>query len=81
MWGYKIIKTMETNFEIKLGHGVLYPLLSSLEKGGFLQSQREKHGGRIRRIYEITPKGTQLASAYDEVLKEQLSTTSLKKDE
>ena len=79
-WGYRIIKTMENSFEIKLGHGVLYPLLSSLEKGGFLQSRREKHGGRVRRIYEITSKGIQLVNAYDEVLKEQLSTKDSEKN-
>jgi DNA-binding PadR family transcriptional regulator len=79
-WGYKIIKVMKTNFEIQLGHGVLYPLLNSLEKGGFLQSRREEHGGRIRKIYEITPKRTQLVNAYDEVLKEQLQMTDLERD-
>lgn len=76
-WGYKIIKIMESNLEIKLGHGVLYPLLSSLEKSGFLQSRREKHGGRVRKIYEITPKGIQLVNAYDEILKEQLAMKDL----
>lgn len=70
-WGYNIIKAMETNFEIQLGHGVVYPLLNSLEKGGFLESRKEKHEGRIRKIYEITPKGIQLLDAYHEFLKEQ----------
>ena len=78
MWGYKIIKTMETNFEIKLGHGVMYPLLNTLEKGGFLQSTQEKHGGRIRKIYEITPKGIQLLDAYHEFLKEQIAMKDIK---
>ena len=62
---------METDFQIQLGHGVLYPLLNSLEKGGFLASKKEKHGGRTRKIYEITPKGIQLVDAYYEFLKEQ----------
>jgi DNA-binding PadR family transcriptional regulator len=71
-WGYKIAKNMEASFNIKLGHGILYPLLNSLEKSGFLRSRREKHGGRVRKIYEITQKGIQLVNAYNEVLKEQL---------
>jgi PadR family transcriptional regulator PadR len=70
-WGYNIIKAMETDFEIQLGHGVLYPLLNSLEKSGFLESKKEKHGGRIRKIYKITPKGIQFLDAYYEFLKEQ----------
>jgi PadR family transcriptional regulator PadR len=70
-WGYNIIKAMETDFEIQLGHGALYPLLNSLEKSGFLESKKEKHGGRIRKIYKITPRGIQFLDAYYEFLKEQ----------
>jgi len=77
-WGYSIMKTIEANFEIQLGHGVLYPLLNSLESGGFLESRREKHGGRTRRIYEITARGIQLLDAYHEFLKEQIDTPDMK---
>jgi PadR family transcriptional regulator PadR len=77
-WGYNIIKVMETNYEIQLGHGVLYPLLNLLEKSGFIQSKKEKHGGRIRKIYEITQKGTQLLDAYNELLKEQIEMQDIK---
>jgi DNA-binding PadR family transcriptional regulator len=80
-WGYKITKTMETSFNVKLGHGVLYPLLNSLEKSGFLQSRRERHGGRIRKIYEITAKGIQLIDAYHEFLKEQAEMQDMKRTE
>ncbi len=79
MWGYKIIQNMETNFETKLGHGVLYPLLNTLEKGGFLQSTQEKHGGRIRKIYNITAKGIQLIDTYHEYLKEQIAMRDIQK--
>jgi len=79
MWGYKIIQNMEINFEIKLGHGVLYPLLNTLEKGGFLQSTQEKHGGRVRRIYNITSKGIQLIDTYHEYLKEQIIMRDIQK--
>ncbi len=30
-WGYKIKKQVETDFNIKLRHGALYPTLNSLE--------------------------------------------------
>lgn len=78
MWGYKIIQNMEASFETKLGHGVLYPLLNTLEKGGFLQSTQEKYGGRIRKIYEITPKGSLVVDAYLEFLKEQVAMKDIK---
>lgn len=81
MWGYKIIKAMEARFGVQLGHGVLYPLLNSLEKTGFLKSRREKHGGRVRKVYEITPKGIQLIDAYHRFLKEQIEMQDIKKGE
>lgn len=77
-WGYKIIKTMETTYQIKLGHGILYPLLSTLEKGGFIQSTQEKHKGRVRKTYRITPKGTQLIKTYHEILEQQITMEDFK---
>jgi hypothetical protein len=50
MWGYMIKKEAETKFEVKLGHGALYPLLNSLEKNSYLTSKREQKGGRTRKI-------------------------------
>lgn len=72
MWGYKIKKQVETNFEVKLRHGALYPLLNTLEAKGFLASQRQQQGGRIRKVYNITNKGKEYVEAYDSVLKEQI---------
>jgi DNA-binding PadR family transcriptional regulator len=77
-WGYSIIKAMETHYEIQLGHSVLYPLLNALEESGFVQSKREKHGGRIRKIYEITSKGNQLLDAYHVLIKEQIEMRDIK---
>ena len=72
MWGYKIIKKTEKLFEIKLRHGALYPLLNTLETEGYARSEKITKGGRIRKVYDITPKGTQLVDAYYSCLKEQL---------
>jgi len=71
-WGYRIKKNIEQEYGIKLRHGALYPLLNALENSGYLTSRKEKHGGRIRKVYEITPKGTQYLSAYYKFLSEQL---------
>jgi PadR family transcriptional regulator PadR len=72
-WGYKIIKTMEVIYQIKLGHGIMYPLLKTLERDGYIQSTQEKHEGRIRKIYSITLKGMQLVDAYYEFLEKQIA--------
>ena len=81
MWGYKIIKKTEKLFEIKLRHGALYPLLKTLETGGYIISQKTTKRGRIRKVYQITPKGTELVDAYHDVLKEQLERLDLKEAE
>ncbi len=73
MWGYKIIKLVEEQYQIKLRHGALYPLLKKLEKSGFLRSSRETKHGRTRKIYEITSKGIHLVEAYNEFLREEIA--------
>jgi len=73
-WGYRIKKNIEQEYGIKLRHGALYPLLNSLENSGYLTSRKEKHGGRIRKVYEITSKGIQYLHAYYKFLSEQIQT-------
>ena len=77
MWGYKIIKKTEKLFEITLRHGVLYPLLNTLETEGYTSSRKTTTRGRVRKVYEITQKGTQLVDAYYSFLKEQLENVDL----
>jgi len=76
MWGYRILKRIEDMFGIKIRHGALYPLLNSLEAKGFIESKREVKKGRIRKVYQITPKGNQLIESYYHALKQQLETTN-----
>jgi PadR family transcriptional regulator PadR len=78
LWGYKIKKKVETNFHIKLRHGALYPMLNSLEKKGFLTSQKQTKGGRARKIYTITKKGAEFIQSYYDTLKEQIEGEDLK---
>jgi PadR family transcriptional regulator PadR len=77
-WGYKIKKKVETNFHIKLRHGALYPMLNSLERKGFLTSQKQTQGGRARKIYTITDKGKEYLQSYYDILKEQIEGVDLK---
>jgi PadR family transcriptional regulator PadR len=80
MWGYKIIKKTEKLFGIKLRHGALYPLLNSLERKKYVKSTKITKGGRVRKVYEITKKGTQLVDAYHDFLKQQLEGRDIKED-
>lgn len=43
----------------ELSPGTLYPILHSLERQGYLASERRVARGRMRRYYEITPLGRQ----------------------
>jgi PadR family transcriptional regulator PadR len=72
LWGYGIKKKVETDFNVKLRHGALYPMLNSLERKGFLTSQKQHKGGRARKVYTITKNGKEYLQSYYGVLKEQL---------
>jgi len=78
MWGYKIKKVVEAFFGVKLRHGALYPLLNKLEQKGFLTSEKQKQGGRTRKVYTITRKGKQYIEAYAGILKEQIQGSDIK---
>ena len=78
MWGYKIIKKIERLFRMKIRHGALYPLLNSMEANGYVRSKRTYNGGRVKKVYEITSKGTQLVDAYYDFLKKQLQRLDIK---
>ena len=80
MWGYKIIKKTKQLFDIKLRHGALYPLLNSLETDGYVTSKKTTEGGRVRKVYKITPKGKELVAAYRDFLKQQLEGLDIKED-
>jgi PadR family transcriptional regulator PadR len=71
-WGYEIKKRAEAEFGLNLRHGLLYPLLDKLEKEGFITSQKQRKGGRTRRVCTITRKGEEYLEAYNTVLEEQV---------
>jgi PadR family transcriptional regulator, regulatory protein PadR len=59
MYGYELAKTVQavTRQEIRLGEGMLYPLLHGLELQGLLRSRRQSVAGRPRVYYRATAKG------------------------
>ncbi len=72
LWGYMIKKKVETDFQIKLRHGALYPMLNNLEQRRFLTSQKQTRAGRVRKVYTITKDGKEYLRSYYGILKEQL---------
>ncbi len=71
-WGYKIKKQVETDFNIKLRHGALYPALKNLEKQGFLEYTTQQKGKRARKVYTITENGKVYSQTYYSTIKELL---------
>lgn len=59
MYGYELVKAIRvvTGEAIRLGEGVVYPLLHGLESTGSLEANRELVNGRTRVYYSLTPKG------------------------
>jgi PadR family transcriptional regulator, regulatory protein PadR len=78
MWGYKIKKTAEMQFNIKLRHGALYPTLNSLEKERYVTVEKQQAGGRARKVYTLTRKGNNYLESYYQILKQQLNDKDLK---
>jgi PadR family transcriptional regulator PadR len=78
LWGYKIKKKVEANFNLKLRHGALYPMLNNLEQKGFLTSERQTKGGRARKVYTITKNGKEYLQSYYSILKDQIRDADLK---
>jgi PadR family transcriptional regulator PadR len=72
LWGYMIKKRLEADFEVKIRHGALYPLLNGLERKGFLVSRKERKDGRVRKVYSLTGKGREYLRSYYAVLREQV---------
>jgi PadR family transcriptional regulator PadR len=59
MYGYEIVQAIETatGEAIKLGEGVVYPVLHALEQSGCLRSRRKPVNGRTRVYYSVTAAG------------------------
>jgi PadR family transcriptional regulator PadR len=74
-WGYKIKKQVETDFNVKLRHGALYPTLNSLEKKGFVESSKQQKDGRARKVYAITEEGKMYLQTYYSIIRGQLETS------
>jgi len=57
MHGYEIMKRFEELFYVAYPTSIIYPMLRSLEKKGYIKSEWKKTGEREKRIYLITGEG------------------------
>ncbi|MEN8203965.1 MAG: PadR family transcriptional regulator [Bacteroidota bacterium] len=59
MYGYEITQEVEKLSEgtIQLSWGALYPTLHKLEADGLIYAEEYNIGKRIRKYYQLTPKG------------------------
>jgi PadR family transcriptional regulator PadR len=59
MYGYELVQAIEsaTGEAIKLGEGVVYPVLHALEASGALRARRKPVNGRTRVYYSLTAAG------------------------
>ena len=47
----------------RLSPGTAYPLLHGLERKGYLRSEEQREGRRVRRVYRATPAGRKALAA------------------
>jgi PadR family transcriptional regulator PadR len=65
MYGYELVQAIEaaTGEAIKLGEGVVYPVLHALEEAGCLRARRKPVNGRTRVYYSLTAAGKKRLSS------------------
>lgn len=63
MYGYEITQKVKeiSEGDILLTEGALYPTLHKLEAEGWLVTETEHIGRRVRKYYSVTPEGTSIA--------------------
>jgi PadR family transcriptional regulator PadR len=60
MHGYQIITKIRKTFGVYFGPSTVYPLLSSLEKKGYVSSNWNMENERPRKVYKLTIEGQNL---------------------
>jgi len=68
MHGYQIITSLRENFGVYFGPSTIYPLLSVMEENGYIKSRWDLENERPRKVYFITPKGSEILGYTEESL-------------
>ena len=68
MHGYKMITSIRRSFGVYFGPSTIYPLLGTLEEKGYIKSQWNLNNDRPRKVYSLTPEGSNLLNGTEESL-------------
>jgi len=71
--GYGFMRVLRERCGVKPSPAVIYPVLKSLEKSGFIQSTVKYMGGRRVTVYSVTEKGLEYLRENEQLLEEALS--------
>ena len=69
MHGYQIITKIRKNFGVYFEPSTIYPLLSTLEKKGLVDSEWNMNSERPRKIYRLTSNGQNMLAFTEDSLK------------
>lgn len=78
MHGYGILSAVRELYGYYPAPSTLYPLLSSFEKKGCIESRLEFRNGRPRRVYSITSEGEAVLYFAEDLLNHVMGLASLK---
>jgi len=62
MHGYQVITKIRKTFGVYFGPSTIYPLLATLEKKGFVNSEWNMKNERPRKVYKLTNEGHNILS-------------------
>jgi len=68
MHGYQIITKIRKSFGVYFGPSTIYPLLATLEKKGFVNSEWNMTTERPRKVYKLTTEGHNLLNFTEDSL-------------
>jgi PadR family transcriptional regulator, regulatory protein PadR len=68
MHGYQIITKIRKNFGVYFGPSTIYPLLSTLEKKGYVGSEWNMNFDRPRKVYKLTSDGQSMLNFTEDSL-------------
>ncbi len=68
MHGYQVITKIRKSFGVYFGPSTIYPLLGTLEKKGFVNSEWNMQGERPRKVYNLTNEGQNLLNFTEDSL-------------
>ena len=68
MHGYQIITKIRKTFGVYFGPSTIYPLLNTLEKHGYVESEWNMKSERPRKVYKLTSDGQKLLNFTEDSL-------------